>query len=137
MKIYGKVEGGIINYDDKALMDSWLAKNEGREIRADFSRRNKKDRSLEQNSYYWGVLIKLIADEIGEDDHDAIHEFLKVKFLAFDSLFILKFRSTADLSTVEFEDYCAKIRSWAWQFLGVFLPKPNESLQLNDNYQNL
>jgi hypothetical protein len=35
-------------------------------------------------------------------------------------------RSTSDLSTIEFEEYCSKIRMWASKELGVYIPSPNE-----------
>ena len=37
-------------------------------------------------------------------------------------------KSTTELSTVEFEDYVAKIRMWAASFLSLIIPLPNEIL---------
>ena len=39
----------------------------------------KKIRSLEQNRYYWGVIIKILAETWGWDTEE-LHEALKFKF---------------------------------------------------------
>jgi len=35
-------------------------------------------------------------------------------------------KSTAELTTKEFEEYTTSIRQWASQELGVYIPTPNE-----------
>lgn len=129
MRLYGKVKNGEIHYTNAELMAAWLSKNEDKEVKVELTRRNKNDRSIEQNSYYWGVLVKEVADFTGEEA-DEIHEFYKSEFLAYDGLFIKKFKSTTELNTEEFNEYCRKIRMWAWHFLTMHLPEPNEDPNL-------
>jgi len=129
MKLYGVIKAGKIDYYDEATLSAWLEKNEGKEIKVDFGRRSKKDRSIDQNAYYWGVLVKEVVDFTGEETED-IHEFYKKEFLAYDGLFITKFKSTTDLDTGEFNEFCRKIRNWAWHFLTLHLPEPNEDPNL-------
>lgn len=89
-----------------------------------------KNRSNQQNRYYHGVVVKLIAETTGNDCND-IHEFLKKNFLS-KEIFIKGelvsiAGSTAKLRTVDFEDYMARIRQWASDFLNCFIPTPNEA----------
>lgn len=95
-----------------------------------------KQRSSPQNSYYWGVVIEVLANhsEIGYTK-DEWHEILKHKFLRI-TLWIPKkdgikemsviTKTTTKLTTKDFEEYLSQIRSWASQDLGCFIPEPNE-----------
>lgn len=110
----------------------------------------KNLRSYSQNAYYWGVVIKMIADHVG-DDKDAIHEFCKQEFgmkkvltvklgtltdvlskiresLGYESLEIEQSvpLSTTRYNTKQFEEYLDKVRWWALDFHGLHIPLPNE-----------
>lgn len=41
----------------------------------------KRTRSLAENKYYWGIVIKILSDYTGFDP-DEMHEVIKYKFLA-------------------------------------------------------
>lgn len=94
----------------------------------------KKDRSNNQNRYYWGVIIDLLSEHTGFI-REEMHEVLKHKFLRY-TLWIPKkdgvkeqsiiAKSTTDLTTKAFEQYMSDIRQWASSDLGLFLPEPNE-----------
>ena len=43
-------------------------------------RPRRKKRSLNQNQYYWGVILKLIADSTGHTPEE-VHHFMKSEFL--------------------------------------------------------
>lgn len=114
----------------KMFLDETRALN-GKRVAVIFRKfREYKQRSLEENNYYWGVIVKMLADETGNDP-ETIHEVIKYKFLVKE--FELKGRkftgaaSTAGLSTIEFEDLCSRIRMWASAELSIYLPSPNES----------
>lgn len=102
---------------------------------------HKVIRSPEQNKYYWGVCIKDIEKETGQDGN-TIHEFFKKKFLGWElkkdgGVIILTeadyysymfrnkdkivetpiLRSTTDLNIPEFMAYLHNIKSWANEFL--------------------
>lgn len=87
-------------------------------------KKRSKPRSLNENSYYHGVIVKMIAEYCGYTPEEA-HDALKWEFLRKDGV-IPTIRSTTDLSTIEFEEYCSKIRMWASKELGVYIPSPNE-----------
>ncbi len=94
-----------------------------------------KSRSNPQNSYYWGVIIKLISEHLGYTTEET-HEILKYKFLKIDFEIPQKSkaqtelvpisRSTTQLDTKEMEEYLSQVRMWASGDLGVFIPEPNE-----------
>jgi hypothetical protein len=94
----------------------------------------KKYRSVFQNSYYWGIVVTLIAGrlkELGHDvDKDLAHEFLKGRFLysemnTGDEVVRIP-RKTSELSTTEFEGYIEAVKQFAAEVLDVFIPDPND-----------
>lgn len=94
----------------------------------------QEDETGNQNGYYWAVIVRMLAAEMGMFDHE-VHDMLRHKFLLVgkerDGRRWEVARSTADLSTVEFEDYCSKIRMWAGTpdeicENGLLIPLPNE-----------
>ena len=93
-------------------------------------RRAKRSRSNPQNRYYWGCVLPLISEEIGILIYEEVHEMLKGIFLKrgvdYKGKRFEVIRSTADLSTMEFEEYLEKIRKWALIELNLLIPLPNE-----------
>lgn len=83
----------------------------------------KVSRTNRQNSYYWGVLIKILSDEIGyypEEMHDA----LKLLFLRkHEEGKPETARSTSHLNTEEFTHYVERCRQWAAE-QGYTIPDP-------------
>jgi len=101
----------------------------------------KTIRSIEQNAYYWGVVIKIIADNegyIGPGEKEDIHEALKAKFLVKKGPFgdnVIE--QTSKLSTDIFELYLEAIRSWYLDWSGIRIPMPNEAEGDSDTYIKL
>lgn len=86
----------------------------------------EKTRSLEQNAYYWGVVVKILAGETGYTK-DEMHEALKVKFLTYENVKgIPTVLSTTKLNTKQFEVYLEMVRRWAAMDLGIVIPEPNQ-----------
>lgn len=86
-------------------------------------------RSLEQNNYYWGVYLPIIADETGHTP-DELHELFKGKFLTQKIKTVMGLpvrmkKSTRDLSVGEFVEYIQRIES----FTGIEAP-PTENYNL-------
>lgn len=89
----------------------------------------KRRRSNEANAYYWGVVIKMIADTCGyrtSEEFAGIHSELKQKFLPKAGRLQIA-KSTSSLNTVEFSDYIEKVRQWAAEELGLYIPDPDEA----------
>ena len=122
--IHGTVKKGQFKPADPTAFRLVFAKLEDKDVEV-IVRRPKKTRTDSQRKYYFGVIVALIAEEIGENKN-VVHEQLKVKFLYDLSGEMPKVRSTSDLTTVEEEEYHSEIRMWASEFLNIYIPLPNE-----------
>lgn len=123
-RIYpAKVTNGRLIIHDLEAFRAHFKSMEGQEVDLTIGKR-KKSRSNNQNRYYWGICIKLLADFIGYTDEE-MHEALKMKFLLVHGDKLDTVKSTAELSTVEFESYLGQVKMFAAQ-LGVVIPEPNE-----------
>ncbi len=98
------------------------------------SKKKKRPRSVQQNAYYWGCVIPIISEELGYFKEEA-HEVLKTLHLSHEVTLEttegLKTYNvvgdTKSLSTIDFEAFLAKVRSWASIKIGCYVPCPNES----------
>ena len=117
---------------------NYLSTLEGKEVFCVVSKKTNS-RSLPQNKLYWEWL-KIIADYLGEYDKDEVHEILKHKFLAKKQIEIVSKAtgeiestkintSTTKLTTKEMSEYMDEINRWALNFLGIFLPTPEDILR--------
>ena len=108
-----------------------------------------KSRSVQINRYYWGVVVVLVRDafrdlgnEVGSQE---THEFLKMKFnykelineetgeVILDAETGLPIRlpvSTAKMPNTDFIVYMERIKQFASEVLSIYIPEPNEQLNL-------
>lgn len=86
--------------------------------------RTKNPRSLNQNAYYWGVVLPVIGKNIGYTTNET-HDALKDMFLTDRTGRIPRVKSTTTMSTSEFEEYVATVRTWAYAELNITVPLPN------------
>lgn len=102
----------------------------------DVELRNVKMRTPNENKYYWAVPVRILSEEIGLMPME-IHEMLKNRFLK-EIRFVERkdkrlevelTKSTASLTTEEFEEFLRNVRVWSSMELGVFIPLPNEELK--------
>ena len=128
-KFKGIVKKGKVELDEIAKYKQHLCLLENKDVSL-VVKPWEKQRSNQENRYYWGVVVKLISDHTGYTP-DETHEAIKFKFLrvpsddidldGFDTV-----KSTTELTTVEFELLMVEIREWAGCDLGVYIPEPNE-----------
>jgi len=86
----------------------------------------KHSRTNGQNRYYWGVVVKLIAQHTGHDP-EQIHEALKTMFSPKWHLGDKAIpTSTTRLDTLAFVEYTERCRVWGSEFLGLNIPLPGE-----------
>ena len=92
----------------------------------------KQKRTLPQNSYYFGVVLKVLSLETGHSTED-LHEYFKaeylkehVKMIDVMGKWIVKDLSTTELDTKVFSDYIEKIRNFASSELSCYIPDANE-----------
>jgi len=89
-------------------------------------RESRNSRSLQQNRYYWGVVLKALSDDTGYTAEE-MHQLMAEKFLSYEKGEHVFVRSTTSLNTKEFEEYLSQIRLFANTELGIFIPEPNEA----------
>lgn len=134
-KFIGKQYNGKLYIDDTEGFRNWL-KGLGPGDLEIVVRQHKLTRSDRQNRYMWGVVYEMISEHTGMTP-TAIHEYLKTEFLTEKHIMKMKGdyvvevdvpRSSSVLKTNEFEDYLSKVRQWASQELGIYVPLPHEAM---------
>ena len=96
-------------------------------------KKQKNNRSIMQNNYYWKCIVQALAEELGYFN-DEMHDILKVKFASqWESVVVndktiglQTINSTARMNTKAFEIYAEHIRIWALSELSIRLMLPNE-----------
>ncbi len=99
-------------------------------------------RSPAQNAWYFGQIIKRIADYTGYTP-DELHEFFKKQFNARHVVIVNEAgqvvredvigASTTKLNKVAFGEYCEQIRRWAAENLGLDIPDPDPNWRQRDD----
>ena len=124
----GKIKNGKLILREKKGFRIWLDGLEGQEVQA-IIRRPQRIRSQNENKYYWGIVVEMISNETGQDK-ETIHNVLKDLFLK-ERIFLKNkeyevIKSTAELTTIQFEEFLRQCRQWASMELGIYVPEPNE-----------
>lgn len=120
-----------------------IASLEGAQVEV-MLRKRRSYRTLPQNAYYHGVVVRMIADrmrELGVEGRrgpikdEEVHELLKVQFLTYSQLvnpetgeYVTMMKSTTELTRSEMGDYITQCKVWAQDTFGVEIPDPNEQL---------
>lgn len=89
----------------------------------------EETRRARANAYYWGVVLKLMAEESGHSP-DEIHELMKLRH---NSHLIADLngeeqrvpKSTAKLTISEFSDYLEAVMLDGSEHLGIVFPEPH------------
>ena len=129
----GFIKAGRLFIRDRRDFDRQVQRlKDGWEVEITVKRRSVT-RSQQQNAYYWGVIVRILAEHTGYTDVE-IHDVLKAKFLPkhlaitdgngeVKGEFVLG-GSTRNLKTAEFSEYCEHIKEWAADDLDVYIPDP-------------
>jgi hypothetical protein len=94
----------------------------------------KRTRSVEQNSYLWGVCYKTICEHLEGWSADDVHEYCLGECFGWETLEGLgrrrlrPLRRSSKLSTTEFSDYVAFIQRRMAEH-GIYIPDPNEQVR--------
>jgi hypothetical protein len=124
-RFLASIQDGKFTYQEPDLLADKIRKLEGKEVWVSLVKKTDS-RSPNQNRYYWGVVIKILAQELGYLDQE-VHDSLKAKFLTNHSGALPKVESTTNLNTLEFEEYLEQVRTFASTELNIFIPLPNEA----------
>lgn len=90
-------------------------------------RKRKTNRSTQQNRYYFGVVVKLLAEYCGYDAQE-MHEVLAMRFLRIEDCPVTgapRRKRTPKTDTQEFAEYVDHCIRLAADY-GVVIPSPNE-----------
>lgn len=123
----GKIEKGKLALDTPDRFRVHLSRYEGQSVEV-VVRKKKSQRSLQQNRAYFGIAVEILCDKTGfnrEEMHDALKQKFASRIDEKTGLTIIE--STADMDTVRFMKYYDDIQKWAAEFLGVYVPDPNEA----------
>jgi hypothetical protein len=124
----GKAKNGTLNLQCPDTFRKYLYSLNDKDVEF-IVRLPRKDRSSQENKYYWSVPVTLISEHTGYTP-DEVHEFLKLKFLSKIIVMVGKDeripRSSTELSTLEWEKWMTEIREWAAQELSLSIPLPKE-----------
>lgn len=104
-------------------------------------RKHAPNRSVQQNRWYWGVILAALADHTGYTPDD-MHAYCKQRFLEpperkhlviadaqgeyRDEAQVSLETSTTRLTTAAMAAYCEQVRMWAAADLGINVPSPDE-----------
>jgi len=129
-KLFGVVKKSKVVLDDRLAYIRHLAGMEGKRVEL-VVHPVRKARTDNQNAYYFGVAIALIADHTGYTADEA-HDAMKMMFLKVrgENGFPDRIRSTTDLSTAEFSEYVEHIKRWASTALGIYIPDAGDVMQM-------
>ena len=119
-------------YETKEFLDYKLGL-EGREIEF-IVREHLAGRTVSQNEYYWGVIVRMLAEHSGVDTSEA-HEIIKRALLCERGDPALPFlRSTRPMNVREFSIYIeAAIR--LLQGWGLIVPNPESIVRVDWSYR--
>ena len=122
---------GSAAVDDSKRLAATLAKLAGKRIEV-VIRKPKSKRSVQQNAWWWGIAVPMIAEALGYDrhEHDQVHYALVSKCFGVrhdPKLGEVPNKRSSKLTIAEF----AELMEWsvrvAAQEWGVLLPLPNEA----------
>jgi len=96
-------------------------------------RRKSKKRTTNQNRYYWGTVIPILALHFGHDNPEDMHEDLKLEFNPIESKITPGKKiggTTTQMSTVDFfsaeTSYVERICRWASVEHSLYIPPPTK-----------
>lgn len=101
-------------------------------------------RSLNQNAYYWHIVVPMVKEGLREMGFDEItsnehaHGHMKDRFLKKyahnknnpEEVIELP-GTTTELTTVQFMEFIAAVQKWAAEWLGVTIPDPGQKLEID------
>jgi len=136
---YSYVTDGKLNRRVSSVIKSFISDCEGKYIKVELSQGKK--RSIEQNAYLH-LALTILKDGLNELGNkftlNEVKDLVKFKFLKADvyneltgELIGERIKSTTELTTVEMMVFIDSFREWSMQTFNIYIPSPNEQLELN------
>ena len=133
----------IIHINNKKIVNMHEMRavfNELKDGKYQITIKDVRKRSVQQNRYYWSVVVPMVRKGLYEAGFDVIrtnddaHNVLKQVILKQEivskhtgEVFTVG-GSTKDLSVPEFHEYLEKGCRWSAEYLGIYIPSPYEQL---------
>ena len=135
-----RIESGKFKRNNRLIKHA-IQEFEGKEIEIIFKRKYKQ-RSVPQNSFYWGIILEffqgLFLEAWGEiKSKEEIHEILKFtcnyeeKINPATGEIIRIAKSTTELTTSAWMDYELQLNQFALDYFNAVLPKPDQQTTFN------
>jgi|GEM_PF-3485061 len=124
-------EDGAIKFFHKEELNKFLSSHPGEA----FIFHVKKNRTNQQNRYFWLVLT-MIGDEIGMHK-DEVKEIMAFRYLRFETAnektgeIYERVKSTKELSKLEFISFLDNVIMFASTELGMRIPSPGEAIKMD------
>lgn len=83
-------------------------------------------RSVEANSYYWAVVVSILADEFGYSKEE-MHDSLGLMFRQTKDDFIPTIEKTSQMSSKRFWEYIEDVRRFFAMEYNITIPDPNQA----------
>lgn len=142
IQIKTSVTNGKLTRNRNLILDS-INSYEGKDLLITFEK-PKKQRSNNQNAYYFGVILSILQNCIKESwgevwSKEKAHDFCKLQFNFIERVNestgeVVKVpKSTTENTTTAQEEYQAEIRNFIKEWFNVDVPLPNEEITLNFN----
>lgn len=144
ISIISTVENGNLKRNRKLIKDA-ISSFEGREIEITLQRK-RKTRSNPQNNFLWGAVLPLVQHGLAEScgeirDAQSIYRNILLPLFApvrevinTETGEVLSERITSsEMSTTEFCQFIMEIQKWSAEFLGVVIPDPGQSTEIQFN----
>lgn len=142
IQIRTSVTNGKLIRNRNLILDA-INSYEGKELLITFEK-PKKQRSNNQNAYYFGVILSILQNCIKESwgevwSKEKAHDFCKLQFNFIERVNestgeVVKVpKSTTENTTTAQEEYHAEIRNFIKEWFNVDVPLPNEEITLNFN----
>lgn len=118
-------KSGQLMIDEPVRWRAWLATAQGKRVTVTLERQRSR-RSSEANRRYWAALVPFVQEVLEQRTgqpftKDSAHLFLKLAFAGHVEVVMVGGqvvtlpRSTAKMSTPEFQKYCQRIEAWIEQ----------------------
>lgn len=136
---FGHVGDTVKIFRSKEMSEMIIRNFAGKDIEVTVQRKRKR-RGLQQNSYYWAVVVPVVMSGLMDAGYkvskESTHEFLKATFFKQELIneqtgeILTTVGSTTQMTTVQMMSFFADITRWAAEFLNIEIPEPGEQLTL-------
>lgn len=119
-----KVSNSTLQLETPDKFRNYLYSLKGQQVEV-VVRLPRKDRSYKQNRFLWGICYELISEATGYT-REEIHDSMRMMFLRDEDRKIPTLKSTTTLSTLEMNEYWARIQQFAAEKLNLIIPDPKQ-----------